>query len=312
VRPSTAVPLYVNNDVRLPDNQAWDGPAIRVAVVDTGWPVAQSRLDEEYNGQGGVTVSGNPGLENGKLGMNPGDASDEPDTDKDDYLDPVAGHGMFIAGLLLQYAPGVSVKVVSALTTYGDGNEWSISRKINELVRDAIPPHIINLSFGTYAAEKPDRLAEAITSATRRGIVVVASAGNDGTSRPTYPAAYAGVVSVGALGPDGPATFSNWGEWVRASAPGVDVASGFWTFNGKTSGEAGGDADEYAGWALWSGTSFSAPIVAAALARELQAQEHRGQIITHRAVDQVLDHPRLHRLPCFGTVINPPPTVAGL
>ncbi len=101
--------------------------------------------------------------------------------------------------------------------------------------------------------------------------------------------------------------------------------------------EASGDLylDRYEGWALWSGTSFSAPIVAAALAVDLQRQKAvidaakaaagaantpstppdddvPTEVSTRLSVRRVIDHPRLHRLPCYGTVVNPAPTVAWL
>jgi subtilisin family serine protease len=234
---------------------------------------------------------------------------DLPDIEKDGYLDPVAGHGMFIAGLILRYAPGTSVQVVEALSTYGDGDEDQIATAIEGLFPDGNgpTPDIVSLSFGTYTPELPERLALAVQKAIAGGAVVVASAGNDGTSQKQYPAAYDGVVSVAALGPNGPAPFSNWGDWVRACAPGVDVPSGFWTFDGTSAAEAGADRDRYQGWALWSGTSFAAPIVAAAIAQTMQ----RG-FDANPAMELVVEYPGLHRLPCYGTVVNPPPAIPTL
>ena len=52
--------------------------------------------------------------------------------------------------------------------------------------------------------EQPGLLAAAVAGAQARGYVVVASAGNDGTCRPTIPASLPDVVSVGAVGPHGP------------------------------------------------------------------------------------------------------------
>ena len=50
---------------------------------------------------------------------------------------------------------------------------------------------------------------------------IVASAGNDSTCRPTFPACLPGVVSVGSVEPHGRAHYSNFGPWVRACAPGT-------------------------------------------------------------------------------------------
>jgi subtilisin family serine protease len=108
-----------------------------------------------------------------------------------------------------------------------------------------------------------------------RDAVVVASAGNDGTDKPFYPAAFENdlpaVVSVGALDAtkdsDGnpwtsasrsaaPASFSNFGSWVTAWAPGVSLptyhAIGLrYEVNGQPIN----------GYANVDGTSFAAPVV---------------------------------------------------
>ena len=66
------------------------------------------------------------------------------------------------------------------------------------------------------------------------------------------------VVAVGALDASGRAWFSNFGPWVDTCAPGVDVVSTFLV----------GD-DLIHEWASWTGTSFSGPKVAAAIAQEM-------------------------------------------
>ena len=91
----------------------------------------------------------------------------------------------------------------------------------------------------------------------RSGWVVVASAGNDATCQPAYPAALPDVVAVGALGQFGPAPFTNYGPWVRACAPGVDVVSTFFEQWQSTIDAA----ERYEEWVRWSGTSFAAPAV---------------------------------------------------
>jgi serine protease len=91
------------------------------------------------------------------------------------------------------------------------------------------------------------------------------------------------VVSVGALNPNGTvALFSNTGSWVRTYEPGAAVMSTMPRFQGglepAARTEAYGlereaiDPDDYeSGFALWSGTSFSAPMVAGKLARQMLA-----------------------------------------
>ena len=131
--------------------------------------------------------------------------------------------------------------------------------------------------------------------------MIVASAGNDGTCSPTYPAAFAGVVSVGGIGPDGPSWFTNYGDWVRACAPAVDLESAFFAqWDGKNPAIDGVDRDAFTGTAVWSGTSFAAPLVIAALVREMR----RGPCSAAESVRRVIDAPHLGRLPGLGTVVN--------
>jgi subtilisin family serine protease len=81
------------------------------------------------------------------------------------------------------------------------------------------------------------------------------------------------VVGVAATGADGTlAPFSNRGDWVDATAPGVDVVSSFVRLLPGEEGVAPGTTTRVYGAATWSGTSFAAPRVAADIATAL----HRG------------------------------------
>ncbi|HTE16859.1 MAG TPA: S8 family serine peptidase, partial [Armatimonadota bacterium] len=80
----------------------------------------------------------------------------------------------------------------------------------------------------------------------KKGVLIVASAGNDDTDRKQYPAAFSFTVTVAALAPDNTkASFSNYGSGVDVCAPGVDVVSTFWDGS----------------YVQWSGTSFAAGII---------------------------------------------------
>ena len=223
-----------------------------------------------------------------------------PDEDSDNSLDPAAGHGTFITGLIDRIAPGTTVLPVRVLTAFGDGDEAAIAGAIDGLPTEV---DILNLSFSGYALEAMYTLAAAVRRFRERpnAPVVVASAGNDATCRPTYPAVLDGVVAVGAIGPYGPAAFSNYGPWVDACAPGVDIVSTFFkSFNGLEPAAPGGqDPDQFDSWATWSGTSFSAPIVAAAIARLVQSGWTARQ-----AVARLVEAPGLMRIPNLGTVVN--------
>jgi subtilisin family serine protease len=230
--------------------------------------------------------------------------NDQPDYDGDGRLDPVAGHGTFIAGIVSRLAPGCRVIVHPVLTGFGDGRESVVASVLRSYAGRV---DLVNLSFGTYTPYLPLAVARAVR-AVQRGIgrlqeegapprpaVVVASAGNDGTWVAPFPAVLPDVVAVAALGPAGPAWFSNYGPWVRACAPGVEVVSTFF-LDTKTD-----DGRPFDGWACWSGTSFAAPVVVGALARTMIIS---GLTDPRRAVRRVIDAPGLLRLPCHGTVVN--------
>ncbi len=81
---------------------------------------------------------------------------------------------------------------------------------------------VINLSLGGPAGHNIE--AAMIQAANQHGVVVVASAGNDASQKPSFPAAYDTVLAVGATGEDDAlADFSNFGGWVDVVAPGVDI-----------------------------------------------------------------------------------------
>jgi subtilisin family serine protease len=109
----------------------------------------------------------------------------------------------------------------------------------------------------------------------------VAAAGNEGDTEPTYPAAFKGVIAVGARqAPDGGrACFSNHGIWVDACAMGQRVHSTFFDIEatpeelppGCLPGPPPGP-QQFRGFATWSGTSFAAPCVAGAIAARMTDQ----------------------------------------
>ena len=185
-------------------------------------------------------------------------------------------------------------------------DEARLGLEILNLTVNGVPdagrlPDIISISVGGQVLQYPGFLASTVAFAVKMGIAVVASAGNDGVCTPQYPAAFPNVVAVGALGPDGPAPFTNYGDWVDACAPGTDLVSSFFDgFNGARPLVNTFDPDNFTGWACWSGTSFAAPVVVAALCRHMTLFNTSAK----QAVEYVVHAPHLMRIPCLGTVVN--------
>ena len=79
---------------------------------------------------------------------------------------------------------------------------------------------VLSLSWGGDAGS--EFMEQALNDAASKGLIVVASAGNEPTGTPVYPAAYSSVIGVGALGRDGTIwDRSNFGSSVSVYAPGV-------------------------------------------------------------------------------------------
>jgi subtilisin family serine protease len=122
---------------------------------------------------------------------------------------------------------------------------------------------VINMSFGMPNAAKS--VQAAVVYAEQNNVLLVASAGNNNTPAPQYPAGYSGVMTAAATDVfDKKAVFSNYGNDIFVDAPGVNIIS---TYPGG-------------GYSIVSGTSFSAPAVAAtaALVRSLHWNGVPGSI----------------------------------
>jgi subtilisin family serine protease len=239
-------------------------------------------------------------------------------------LDETAGHGTFIAGLIRQKC--ADAKILAIRVIQGDGvvaeadlletlNKLWLRQKlaiINERPEELVD--IVSMSLGYYHEEYEDLefdplLLAPIRALARLGVAVVVSSGNDATTRPMYPAAFAPypggvipgvladelpVVAVGASNPDrSVALFSNEGPWVRAHRPGAALVSTLPPFDGSRAptiemdgmGDPPGapepkgrnvrstiDPDDFSsGFGIWSGTSFAAPILVGEVAQYLFA-----------------------------------------
>ncbi|MFG2003114.1 S8 family serine peptidase [Spirillospora sp. NPDC048911] len=223
------------------------------------------------------------------------------DADLDFELDAQAGHGTFIAGVLLQHAPAARIRARRVLGGDGVGDEVDVVRALSWLASWG-RADVVNLSLGchTFDDRPSPVLARAIAALGRR-TVVVACAGNTASDRPFWPAALKSVIAVAAL--DGSrrdrAWFSNYGWWVDACAPGVDITSTYVRFDGKRPRVNGIDPDAFEGFAGWSGTSFAAPAVAGRIAGLAAAGPSAVE-----AADRVLDPAAAPTLPDLGVIIR--------
>jgi thermitase len=222
----------------------------------------------------------------------------------DRLLDLSAGHGSFVAGTAEQVAPAATIRVYREVDTQGTGKIDDIGRAMVQAAEDGAD--IINLSLGTRTVDNQPPLAFTTAVETIRNewprVVIVASAGNMGLEVPMFPAAMKaeGVVGVGALNPDlTPAPWSNYGDWVTCSAVGVGITSTF-VHGYEPHQENGVTVTEYFGhnaWALWCGTSFSAPQIAGAIAQLCQLND----VDPPEALGQLLDG--RDTLPGYGYVV---------
>jgi serine protease len=137
------------------------------------------------------------------------------------------GHGTHVAGTIAQSTHnGVGVAGVArsaiimplkVLSASGSGSVGAIGDAIRYAADNGAK--VINMSLGGRFASKT--LERAVKYAHDKGVVVVCAAGNDGSKRVSYPAAYPGAIAVAATQFDEATTFySNYGKEIDVAAPG--------------------------------------------------------------------------------------------
>jgi serine protease len=142
------------------------------------------------------------------------------------------GHGTFVAATIAErtnngygltgLAYGAHIMPVRVLDTQGEGEATTIAKGVLFAVRHGA--QVINLSLefspGVTASDIPE-LIDAIRYARRRGVLVVAAAGNEGHAAIAYPARGPDVIAVGATTEHGClAAYSNDGSGLTLVAPG--------------------------------------------------------------------------------------------
>ncbi|GKU83524.1 S8 family serine peptidase [Niallia sp. NCCP-28] len=193
---------------KINTEKAWNttkgSSAITIAVLDagmqTGHPEFKGRITNPYN----AVTGGNS-------------------------LTP-SSHGTHVAGILaaandnkgtVGVAPNVNIMPVDIF----DGEFADTYDEATGLIYAADKgANIINMSFGSkyYAYAE----AYAIQYAASKGVVLIAAAGNDASSKNYYPAGYDSVISVAATDEsDHSSYYSNYGSSIDISAPGDDIYS---------------------------------------------------------------------------------------
>lgn len=162
------------------------------------------------------------------------------------------GHGTKVAGVIAarsdngrgvaSYCWHCSIMPVKVMRHDGYGTTSTVARGIVWATDNGAD--VITMSLSGTAGTPV--LQAAVRYAYRRGVVLLSSAGNNGTARKRFPAAYAEVVGVAAAMPnDSRRVSSSYGDWVDVAAPGCHA----------TTARGGG----YVGFC---GTSSAAPAVA--------------------------------------------------
>lgn len=210
---------------------AWDvtrgSSSIIIAVVDTGVDLNHPDLSSK---------------------MKPGyDFVNGDSTAQDDN-----GHGTHVAGIaaaisnnsrgIAGMCPNCSILPVKVLNSAGSGSYSGIASGIRWAADRA---HVINLSLGGTSGSTA--LSDAVNYANSKGRTLACAAGNSNTSAASYPAYYSACIAVASTDSnDYKSSFSNYGSWVDASAPGSSIYATYWNDTYKT----------------LNGTSMAAPHVA--------------------------------------------------
>jgi thermitase len=225
--------------------QAWDltqgSSACVVAVVDSG-------VNYNHEDLAGKVILGPDYVNNDNDPM-------------DDF-----GHGTHVAGIIGasgNNAKGIAgmcwncgIMAIKVLNAQDWG--WYSNYALGIMYAADHGAKVINLSLG--GTDESQLLQDAIDYAYAKGCVVVASAGNNNSSTPVYPAACEHVISVAATNRhDAKTDYSDFGPWVDVCAPGGDI-EGDMSLGGSPSQIWSCGLDN-SGYALHMGTSVAAPFV---------------------------------------------------
>ena len=188
-----------------------------------------------------------------------------PDMPITDTLGHGTQMGLIATGLVKPYGIGnessESYNPIVAIKAFDDNGyitDYNIIDSINFALENNA--RVMSLSWGSET--KSAFMEKAFEYASAKGLIIVASAGNEPTGTPVYPAAFPSVIGVGALGPHGKKNWvnSNYGSFVAFYAP------GFANMPVGHNGDPG----------IYAGTSISAAYVANTIATFLSQNPSAG------------------------------------
>ncbi len=237
---------------------------VTVAVIDSGLDLTHPDAPQ-YIWTNEKEVPGN-GIDDDKNGY-VDDVQGWNFLDENNDVKDLRGHGTVVAGIIAARTnngkgiaginPGAVIMPLKVADKHGNANNLNIFRAIRYAVANGA--RVINVSLGAGGVSTLERLA--INYARARGVLVVVASGNDGTDMASFgPSSVGSALAVGAVNFDGTrSTVSNWGANNGLVAPGEEIYS----LHSKDAPWDGPSGDRERLYTKLSGTSFSAPMVAA-------------------------------------------------
>ncbi|HEV2635939.1 MAG TPA: S8 family serine peptidase [Actinocrinis sp.] len=231
----------------------------QVSAISTGTGVTVAVIDSGVQSVPDLSSALLPGADFSTSSSSSGNGQSDLDGHGTGIAALIAGDGTSLSGL----APGAKILPVKDTT-----GQILFPASVVAAIDFAVANHVQVINFSQKISTTPyPTIAAAIAAAESANIVVIAGSGNDGTAQVDYPAAYPGVVAVGATDQSGAVwPDSNTGSQVSLTAPGVSV-----------------DVENETGLTGPSnGTSISTAYVsaAAALIRSLHPTWTAGQVIS--------------------------------